>query len=141
MQTEKVRAVLSSPVFWLMAALVVALLFGAEPAHAANATKGGGAGLPWEESPIAKLVQSSTGPVPFGISLLGLIACVCTLIWGGKISEFTHRIIYVILVVCIIIIFAKSLLTGSMFMGAVVPTNATITANDVATAQTSAGGR
>ena len=136
---SKVRAVLSSPVFWLMAALVVALLFGAEPAHAANATEGGGAGLPWE-SPIAKLVQSISGPVAFGISLLGLIACGCTLIWGGEISEFTRRIIYVILVVCIII-FAKSLLTGSMFMGAVVPTNATITANDVATAQTSAGGR
>ena len=68
---SKVRAVLSSPVFWLMAALVVALLFGAEPAHAANASEGGGSGLPWE-GPIAKLVQSISGPVAFGIALLGI---------------------------------------------------------------------
>ena len=45
-----------------------------------------------------------------------------------------------ILVVCIIV-FAKNLLTGTMFSGAVIPANATITADDVATAQASAGGR
>ncbi len=136
---SKLRGVLSSPFFWLMAAFVVALLFGAEPAHAANATEGGGAGLPWE-GPIAKLVQSISGPVAFGIALLGIIACGATLIWGGEISEFTRRIIYVILVVCIIV-FAKNLLTGTMFSGAVIPANATITADDVATAQASVGGR
>ncbi|EHL84366.1 TPA: TrbC/VirB2 family protein [Klebsiella variicola] len=136
---SKVRAVLSSPVFWLMAALVVALLFGAEPAHAANASEGGGSGLPWE-GPIAKLVQSISGPVAFGIALLGIIACGATLIWGGEISEFTRRIIYVILVVCIIV-FAKNLLTGTMFSGAVIPANVSITADDVATAQQGAGGR
>ncbi|HAN9741188.1 TPA: conjugal transfer protein TrbC, partial [Escherichia coli] len=101
--------------------------------------EGGGAGLPWE-GPIAKLVQSISGPVAFGIALLGIIACGATLIWGGEISEFTRRIIYVILVVCIIV-FAKNLLTGTMFSGAVIPANATITADDVATAQASAGGR
>lgn len=136
---SKVRAVLSSPVFWLMAALVVALLFGAEPAHAANASEGGGSGLPWE-GPIAKLVQSISGPVAFGIALLGIIACGATLIWGGEISEFTRRIIYVILVVCIIV-FAKNLLTGTMFSGAVIPANVSITTDDVATAQQGAGGR
>ncbi|HGA7692136.1 TPA: TrbC/VirB2 family protein [Salmonella enterica subsp. enterica serovar Virchow] len=135
---SKVRTVLSSPVFWLMAVLAVALLFGAEPAHAANATEGGGANLPWE-GPIKKLVQSISGPVAFGIALLGIIACGATLIWGGEISEFTRRIIYVILVVCIIV-FAKNLLTGTMFSGAVIPANATITADDVATAKASAGG-
>ena len=139
LSVSKVRAVLSSPVFWLMAALVVALLLGAEPVYAANASEGGGAGLPWE-NPIAKLVQSISGPVAFGIALLGIIACGATLIWGGEISEFTRRIIYVILVVCIIV-FAKNLLTGTMFAGAVIPANATITADDGATAQASAGGR
>lgn len=128
----RARAVLTNPYFWLMTALFVALLFGAEPAHAANATEGGGAGLPWE-NPIQKLVQSISGPVAFGIALLGIIACGATLIWGGEISEFTRRIIYVILVVCLIV-FAKNLLTGTMFSGAVVPANATITTADLATA-------
>ncbi|MBM0557839.1 TrbC/VirB2 family protein [Escherichia coli] len=136
---SKARGLLTSPYFWLMTAVVIALLFGAEPAHAANATEGGGSGLPWEV-PIAKLVQSISGPVAFGIALLGIIACGATLIWGGEISEFTRRIIYVILVVCIIV-FAKNLLTGTMFSGAVIPANASITADDLATVQTGAGGR
>ncbi|MCF5043272.1 conjugal transfer protein TrbC [Pseudomonas sp. PA-7-1E] len=136
---SKARGLLTSPYFWLMTAVVIALLFGAEPVHAANATEGGGSGLPWE-GPIAKLVQSISGPVAFGIALLGIIACGATLIWGGEISEFTRRIIYVILVVCIIV-FAKNLLTGTMFSGAVIPANASITADDLATVQTGAGGR
>lgn len=136
---SKGRALLTNPYTWLTAALFFALLFGAiEPAHAANATEGGGAGLPWE-SPIQMLVQSISGPVAFGIALLGIIACGATLIWGGEISEFTRRIIYVILVVCIIV-FAKNLLTGTMFSGAVLPADAVITADELAatSAQTDA---
>lgn len=129
---SRARAVLANPYFWLMTALCMALLFGAEPAHAANATEAGGANLPWE-GPIQKLVQSISGPVAFGIALLGIIACGATLIWGGEISEFTRRIIYVILVVCIIV-FAKNLLTGTMFAGAVIPANTTITDADLANA-------
>ena len=52
--------------------------------------------------------------------MLGLIATGATLIWGGEISEFVRRIIYVILVICIIV-FANGLLTGALFSGAVVP--------------------
>ncbi len=90
------RAVLTNPYFWLMAALVLgASLCAIEPAHAADATEGGGSGLPWE-GPLTKLKQSISGPVAFVIALLGIIACGATLIWGGS-SEFTRRIIYVVL--------------------------------------------
>ncbi|MVD51961.1 conjugal transfer protein TrbC, partial [Proteus mirabilis] len=81
--------------------------------------------------PLTKLKQSISGPVAFVIALLGIIACGATLIWGGEVSEFTRRIIYVVLVVCIIV-FANTLLTGALFSGAVVPHDAAISAADVA---------
>lgn len=129
---SKARAVLANPYFWLIAALFLLLLFGAiESAHAADATEGGGAGLPWE-SPLVKLKRSISGPVAFVIALLGIIACGATLIWGGEVSEFTRRMVYVVLVVCLIV-FANTLLTGSLFSGAVVPHDTVISAADVAT--------
>lgn len=113
------RGLLRSPAFWLLLALTIVVLFGADPAHAADTTGGGGAGLPWE-GPLEKLKQSISGPVAFVIALLGIIACGATLIWGGEVSEFTRRIIYVVLVVCLIV-FANTLLTGALFSGAMVP--------------------
>jgi len=122
---------LTNPIFWF-ALLAITLFFGViNPAHAADATPGGGAGLPWE-GPLEKLKQSISGPVAFVIALLGIIACGATLIWGGEVSEFTRRIIYVVLVVCIIV-FANTLLTGVLFSGAVVPDNVQITAADLIT--------
>lgn len=135
---SKARAVLTSPYFWLMASLLLVVMLGiAEPAHAADATEGGGAGLPWE-GPLQKLKQSISGPVAFVIALLGIIACGATLIWGGEVSEFTRRIIYVVLVVCIIV-FANTLLTGALFSGAVVPHDASISAADLAYVKDHAG--
>ncbi|WP_443694910.1 TrbC/VirB2 family protein [Pseudomonas sp.] len=132
----KARTVLASPTFWLFVVALV-LLFGViNPAHAADATPGGGAGLPWE-GPLNKLKQSISGPVAFVIALLGIIACGATLIWGGEVSEFTRRIIYVVLVVCLIV-FANTLLTGALFSGAVVPHDAVISATDLAKAKAAA---
>ncbi|MBD8483934.1 TrbC/VirB2 family protein [Pseudomonas coleopterorum] len=132
----KARAVLTNPTFWMVAVALV-LFFGAiDPVHAADATEGGGAGLPWE-GPLTKLKQSISGPVAFVIALLGIIACGATLIWGGEVSEFTRRIIYVVLVVCIIV-FANTLLTGALFSGAVVPHDAVISAADLAKAKAAA---
>ncbi|HHP5462057.1 TPA: TrbC/VirB2 family protein [Aeromonas veronii] len=126
------RAAFNNPSLWLITALFFVLLFGViEPVHAADATAGGGAGLPWE-GPLAKLRQSISGPVAFAIALLGIIACGATLIWGGEVSEFVRRIIYVVMVVCVIV-FANSLLTGALFAGAVVPHDAVISISDVMT--------
>lgn len=132
----KVRAVLTNQTFWL-AVVCLVLIFGAiNPVHAADATEGGGAGLPWE-GPLTKLKQSISGPVAFVIALLGIVACGATLIWGGEVSEFTRRIIYVVLVVCVIV-FANTLLTGALFAGAVIPHDAVITAADLAKAKAAA---
>lgn len=120
--TAKMWTLVSSPYFWL-GVLFLVLLFGAiHPAHAADATEGGGAGLPWEV-PLGKLKKSVSGPVAFAIALMGIIACGSTLIWGGEVSEFTRRIVYVVLVVCMIV-FANTMLTGALFSGAVVPAKA-----------------
>lgn len=118
-----------SPSFWLVV-VIFALFFGViDSAYAADATAGGGAGLPWE-GPIQKISRSFSGPVAFGVALLGIIACGATLIWGGEVSEFIRRIIYVVLVVCVIV-FANTLLTGTLFSGAVVPADAHIMAADL----------
>lgn len=118
LSTPEIRAVLRSPAFWLLCALLLCVLL-SHPAHASDASAAGAGGLPWE-GPLDKLRRSFSGPVAFTISLLGLIATGATLIWGGEISEFMRRIIYVILVICIIV-FANGLLTGALFSGAVVP--------------------
>lgn len=94
-------------------------IFAVHGAHAADTTGGGGAGLPWE-TPLNSLKQSITGPVAFVISIIGVIAAGATLIWGGEVSEFGRRMIYLVLVICIII-FANTLLTGALFSGAMVP--------------------
>lgn len=124
-------AVLKSPYF-VGAIIAIALCFGViDMAHAADASGGGGAGLPWE-GPLDKLKKSISGPVAFVIALLGIVACGATLIWGGEITEFTKRIIYVVLVVCLIV-FANTLLTGALFSGAVLPADmAVITQADIA---------
>lgn len=109
--------------------MTVMLLGVVEPTMAADTSGvGGGPGLPWE-GPLDKLQQSISGPVAFVIALLGIIACGATLIWGGEVSEFTRRIIYVVLVVCIIV-FANTMLTGALFSGAMIPADATLTLPD-----------
>ncbi|MDC9654352.1 TrbC/VirB2 family protein [Xanthomonas perforans] len=114
--------VLKHPLF-ILACVVAICLFMSHSAWASDAgSGGGGAGLPWEE-PIAKLRKSISGPVAFAVSLLGLIATGCTLIWGGEIGEFARKMVYVVLVIALIV-FANTLLTGTMFSGAVLPADA-----------------
>lgn len=126
------RDLVRNPYFWLGLIVVALLLFGIDPAHAADAQGGNGGvnGLPWE-APMKKLRDSISGPIAFGIALLGIIATGATLIWGGEISEFTRRIIYVVLVVCVIV-FANTMLTGALFSGATVPAGAAISPADLA---------
>jgi len=126
-------SMLRNPHFWMALLFLSLLALAVHPAHAADASGGGGASLPWE-GPIEKLRKSVSGPVAFGIALMGIIGTGAGLIWGGEISEFLKRMIYVILVVCIIV-FANSLLTGAMFSGAMVPSGVVIKATDLQTAE------
>jgi len=121
---------LRNPLLWVALALVVCV-FASDPALAAG-QGGSPQGLPWE-GPLEMLKNSISGPVAFVIALLGIIACGATLIWGGEISEFTRRIIYVVLVICLIV-FANGML-GTLFktQGAVIPeTDAPLPAIDSA---------
>lgn len=119
------RGLFSKSAFALLV-MTVMLLGVVEPTMAADTTGvGGGPGLPWE-GPLDKLQQSISGPVAFVIALLGIIASGATLIWGGEVSEFSRRIIYVVLVICIIV-FANTMLTGALFSGAMIPADAALT--------------
>ena len=113
------RSFLTSPWAMLALAVVVYLLFSNVALASDVGSGGGGAGLPWE-GPITRLRQSVSGPVAFAISLLGIIVCGATLIWGGEIGEFVRRLIMLILVISLIV-FANTLLTGAMFSGATIP--------------------
>jgi type IV secretion system protein TrbC len=92
--------------------LLSLLLVAAGSAHAANA--GGGAGLPWE-TPLTTLVNSVTGPVAYGVSLIGIVGAGGVLIFaGGMVNEFLRAVLYVVLVVALIIA-AKNTITAFGF--------------------------
>ena len=134
-----IRAIAANPMFWALLAVLGLLLVGASPAHAADASaSGGGGSLPWE-GPIATLRKSISGPVAFGIALLGIIGCGAGLIWGGEVSEFLRRTIYLVLVLCLIV-FANSLLTSQLFSGAIVPAGLTLDVHSALSAIEAGGG-
>src|ERR1700736_760566 len=77
------------------AALVVAPL----TAHAAT----GGGGLPWE-APLTTLSNSITGPVAYGVSIIGIVGAGGILIFaGGQVNEFLRAVLFCVLVIAFII--------------------------------------
>ncbi|MET0254923.1 MAG: TrbC/VirB2 family protein [Luteibacter sp.] len=58
--------------------------------------------LPYEAG-LATLRDSLTGPVPFIISLVGIVACGAMLIFGGEISGFLRTMVFLVLVISIIV--------------------------------------
>lgn len=83
---------------WRNLFVIVAILFFViEPALASTTT-----GMPWED-PMDIVVDSITGPIAFGISILGVVAAGATLVWGGEMTEFTRKVIMLVLVISIIV--------------------------------------
>jgi type IV secretory pathway VirB2 component (pilin) len=77
----------------------VALVLAPLTAHAAT----GGGGLPWE-APLTTLSNSITGPVAYGISIIGLVAAGGVLIFaGGELNHFTRTVVLIVLVISLII--------------------------------------
>src|SRR5689334_4223196 len=76
--------------------------------HAQAAT--GGGGLPWE-SPLTQLANSFTGPVPYAISLLGIVVTGSVVIFGGELGYFVRGLLVLVLVIAMIIA-AKNFLSG-----------------------------
>ncbi|KJV35813.1 TrbC/VirB2 family protein [Luteibacter yeojuensis] len=58
--------------------------------------------LPYEDG-LQVLYTSLTGPVPFAISLVGIVACGAMLIFGGEISGFMRTLVFIVLVVAVIV--------------------------------------
>lgn len=67
-------------------------------AHASSST-----GMPWE-SPLTKIVDSVTGPMAFGISVLGVVVAGFTLVFGGQLDGFVQKIAILALVIAIIVL-------------------------------------
>lgn len=65
------------------------------------AASGGGGSLPWE-TPLQTVMNSMSGPVAYAISIIGIVATGVTLVWNGEVSEFTRRIVFLVLVISLI---------------------------------------
>jgi len=63
---------------------------------------GTGEGLPWE-GPLDKLKRSLSGPVAMAISLVALVACGATLIFGGDMNEFSRKMVMVVMGVAVLV--------------------------------------
>lgn len=83
----------------------------------------GTGGLPYE-SGLSQLVESITGPVAFGTSVIGVVAAGAMLIFGGDMNGFMRSIVFLVLVIGLIVS-ATSILstmfnvtgTGTAFVG------------------------
>ncbi|WP_305812914.1 TrbC/VirB2 family protein [Photobacterium leiognathi] len=68
-------------------------------------------GMPWE-SPLEKIVNSVTGPVAFGISVLGVVAAGISLIFNNNdMSGFVKMLAGLALIISLIV-FAVNLLSS-----------------------------
>lgn len=66
-------------------------------AHASSST-----GMPWED-PLSKIVDSVTGPMAFGVSVLGVVVAGFTLVFGGQLDGFVQKIAILALVIAVIV--------------------------------------
>jgi type IV secretion system protein VirB2 len=58
--------------------------------------------LPYEKG-LGQFQKSLEGPVPFAISLFGIVGCGAMLIFGGEISGFMRTMLFIVLVVAVIV--------------------------------------
>jgi type IV secretion system protein VirB2 len=76
-------------------AVLVALLFAADAARAA--------GLPWE-GPLQQIQASLTGPAARAIGVIALAVCGGTLAFGGELSDFTKRVMMVVMALSVMLL-------------------------------------
>lgn len=68
----------------------------------AHATDTSNSDLPFV-TPLKSFTDALTGPVAFGISLVGIIAAGAVLIFGGEMSGFLRTLVFLVLVIAIIV--------------------------------------
>src|SRR5215475_6308927 len=89
---------------------------------AAHAATGGG-GLPWE-TPLQTLGNSISGPVAYGLSLIGLVVSGGVLIFmGGELNHFARIVVQCVLVISFIIAGKNTLSTFGWGAGAEIAAN------------------
>jgi type IV secretion system protein VirB2 len=77
----------------------------------------GGGGLPWE-APLTKLADSMSGPVAYGLSILGIVGVGGFLIFaGGMLGDLLRGVLFVVLVIAFVIA-SKNTLTAFGFTAA-----------------------
>lgn len=89
--------------FWRL--LVIAFLLSPALAQASSSS-----GMPWED-PLMKVVDSITGPVAFGVSVLGVVAAGIALVFGGQLDGFIQKLAILALVIALIV-FAVNVLSS-----------------------------
>ena len=67
-----------------------------------NAFAGTGPSMPWDDG-LDKLVKNLTGKTALAIGVLAMFAAAAALVFGGEMSEFTRRIILMILAVALMV--------------------------------------
>lgn len=67
-------------------------------------------GMPWE-APLSKVVDSVTGPIAFGVSVLGIVCAGLALAFGGQLEGFIQKIAILSLVIALIV-FATNVLSA-----------------------------
>jgi type IV secretion system protein TrbC len=108
--------------FRVMYALATLALFSAVANAASTYTgtgAGGGGALPWE-GPLSQVATSLTGPVALAISVIGLFAAGAVLMFGGELTEFAKRAVYMVMAIAFIIGGASLLNVAFNFTGALI---------------------
>lgn len=82
----------------VLSAIVLALL----TPHTAFASAGAAGGLPYEPW-LEKFLTSMTGPVAFGLSMVGIVAAGGVLIFGGELNAFIRTVFFLILVMALLV--------------------------------------
>lgn len=82
------------------------------------ASEGTGGSLPYE-SWLVNLRNSVTGPVAFGISLIGIVVAGGMLIFGGDLNGFFRTLIFIVLVMALLV-GAQNIMSGFFGRGALI---------------------
>lgn len=88
--------------FGFFAVMALAVLVSAVISPDAMASAAGGGGLPWD-SALGKLQASVTGPYAFVASLIGIVATLSTLLFGGDLSGIFKTILVLVLIISCVI--------------------------------------
>jgi type IV secretory pathway VirB2 component (pilin) len=108
-------------ILWMLAMLSPVV------AHAAT----GGGGLPWE-TPLQTLSNSISGPVAYGVSLIGLVVCGGVLIMmGGELNHFARTVIQAVLVISFIVAGKNTMSTFGWGAGAEIGNRVELRGEDV----------